>query len=64
MRNELASALGDFSKVNTEAIMVFSDSRDYATDMQVIMDLLRNENGRLKAVAKDPVSQQIPIYFS
>jgi hypothetical protein len=49
----------DFSKVNTEAIMVF-----FATDMQVIMDLLRNENGRLKTVAKDPVSQQIPIYFS
>jgi len=54
----------DFSQCNIEAIMVFSDSRDYATDMQIIMDLLRSENGRLKTVAKDPVSQRIPIYFS
>ncbi|KAF2016320.1 HAD-superfamily hydrolase [Aaosphaeria arxii CBS 175.79] len=54
----------DFSKTNIEAIMVFSDSRDYATDMQIIMDLLRSEDGRLGTVAKDPVSQRIPIYFS
>lgn len=54
----------DFSKMNIEAIMVFSDSRDYATDMQIIMDLLRSENGRLHTVAKDPVSQRIPIYFA
>ncbi|KAI0884363.1 HAD-like domain-containing protein [Annulohypoxylon maeteangense] len=54
----------DFTKVNIEAIMVFSDSRDYATDMQIIMDLLRSENGRLGTMAKDPVSQRIPIYFS
>ncbi|KAK7530337.1 HAD-like domain-containing protein [Phyllosticta citribraziliensis] len=54
----------DFSKVNIEAILVFSDSRDYATDMQIIMDLLRSENGRLTTLAKDPVSQRIPIYFS
>lgn len=54
----------NFSKVNIEAIMVFSDSRDYATDMQIIIDLLRSENGRLGTVAKDPVSQRIPIYFS
>ncbi|KAF2735020.1 phosphatidyl synthase-like protein, partial [Polyplosphaeria fusca] len=54
----------DFSKTNIDAIMVFSDSRDYATDMQIIMDLLRSENGRFGTVAKDPVSQRIPIYFS
>lgn len=54
----------DFSKINIEAIMVFSDSRDYATDMQIIMDLLRSENGRFGTMAKDPVSQRIPIYFS
>ncbi|KAK5109046.1 hypothetical protein LTR62_007594 [Meristemomyces frigidus] len=54
----------DFSQINIEAIMVFSDSRDYATDMQIIMDLLRSENGRLHTVAKDPISQRIPIYFS
>lgn len=54
----------DFSKTNIEAILVFSDSRDYATDMQIIMDLLLSENGRLLTRAKDPVSQRIPIYFS
>ncbi|KAK6821112.1 hypothetical protein PG987_015512 [Apiospora arundinis] len=54
----------DFTKVNIEAIMVYSDSRDYATDMQIIMDLLRSENGRLGTMAKDPISQRIPIYFS
>jgi HAD superfamily hydrolase (TIGR01456 family) len=54
----------DFSKVNIEVVTIFSDSRDYATDMQIIMDLLRSENGRLKTVAEDPVSQRIPIYFS
>jgi HAD superfamily hydrolase (TIGR01456 family) len=54
----------DFSKMNIDAIMVFSDSRDYATDMQIIMDLLQSENGRFGTRAKDPVSQRIPIYFS
>ena len=54
----------DSSKVNIEAIVVFSDSRDYATDTQIIMDLLRSQNGRLKTVTKDPVSQRIPIHFS
>ncbi|KAI0166740.1 HAD-like domain-containing protein [Hypoxylon sp. FL1284] len=54
----------DFTKTNIEAIMVFSDSRDYATDMQIIMDLLRSEDGRFGTIAKDPVSQRIPIYFS
>ena len=54
----------DFTKTNIEAILVFSDSRDYATDMQIIIDLLRSEDGRLGTVAADPVSQRIPIYFS
>ncbi|KAL7921463.1 HAD-superfamily hydrolase [Trichoderma austrokoningii] len=54
----------DFTKINIEAILVFSDSRDYATDMQIIMDLLRSEDGRLGTIATDPVSQRIPIYFS
>lgn len=54
----------DFSQTNIEAIMVFSDSRDYATDMQIIMDLLQSENGRLHTRAKDPISERIPIYFS
>ncbi|KAK0620732.1 HAD-like domain-containing protein [Immersiella caudata] len=54
----------DFTQVEIEAIMVFSDSRDYATDMQIIMDLLRSKKGRLGTTAEDPVSERIPIYFS
>lgn len=54
----------DFSKVKIDAILVFSDSRDYATDIQIIMDLLQSENGVLGTRAADPVSQRIPIYFS
>lgn len=54
----------DFTKVHIDAILVFSDSRDYATDMQIIIDLLRSENGRYGTLAADPVSQRIPIYFS
>ncbi|KAK9771956.1 hypothetical protein AB5N19_14053 [Seiridium cardinale] len=54
----------DFSKCNIDAILVFSDSRDYATDMQIIMDLLRSKNGRLGTIASDPVAERIPIYFS
>ncbi|RPA97330.1 HAD-superfamily subfamily IIA hydrolase [Choiromyces venosus 120613-1] len=54
----------DFNKTNIEAILVFSDSRDYAMDAQIIMDLLQSENGRLGTRSKDPISQQIPIYFS
>ncbi|KAI9832873.1 MAG: hypothetical protein M1819_003903 [Sarea resinae] len=54
----------DFDRMNIDAILVFSDSRDYATDLQIIMDLLQSENGRLLTVAKDPISQRIPIYFS
>ncbi|KZF19748.1 HAD-superfamily hydrolase [Xylona heveae TC161] len=54
----------DFSRMNIDAILVFSDSRDFATDLQIIMDLLQSENGRFGTRAKDPVSQRIPIYFS
>lgn len=54
----------DFTKIKIEAILVFSDSRDYATDMQIIMDLLRSKDGRLGTVAEDPVAERIPIYFS
>ena len=54
----------DFANINFDAIMVFADSRDYQTDMQVIMDLLLSEDGRLKTRAKNPLENQLPIYFS
>ena len=54
----------DFKNLKFDAILVFADSRDYATDMQLIIDLLLAEDGRLGTRAKDPVSSRIPIYFS
>ncbi|KAH8662985.1 HAD-like domain-containing protein [Tricladium varicosporioides] len=54
----------DFSKVKINAILVFSDSRDYATDLQIIMDLLQSEEGVLGTMAKDATKQSLPIYFS
>ncbi|KAL5117543.1 hypothetical protein ACEQ8H_004573 [Pleosporales sp. CAS-2024a] len=54
----------DFSQTRIQAILVFSDSRDYATDMQIIMDLLQSAHGQLGTRATDPVAQRIPIYFS
>ncbi|KAH7304825.1 HAD-like domain-containing protein [Rhexocercosporidium sp. MPI-PUGE-AT-0058] len=54
----------DFSKVNIDAILVFSDSRDYATDLQIIMDLLQSDSGVLGTRSKDPTTQSLPIYFS
>ncbi|KAJ5089440.1 hypothetical protein N7532_008124 [Penicillium argentinense] len=54
----------DFSKMKFDAILVFADSRDYATDFQIIMDLLLCEDGKLLTKAKDPVANRIPIYFS
>ncbi|RJE17783.1 Phosphatidyl synthase [Aspergillus sclerotialis] len=54
----------DFSKVKFDAILVFADSRDYATDMQLIIDLLLADNGRFLTRSEDPVANRIPIYFS
>lgn len=63
--SELAAANPrDFSKLNIEAILVFSSSRDYATDLQIIMDLLCSSYGRLGTVASDLVAERIPIFFS
>ncbi|PBP24536.1 CDP-alcohol phosphatidyltransferase [Diplocarpon rosae] len=54
----------DFSQVRIQAILVFSDSRDYATDLQIIMDLLQSDRGMLGTHSPDPTKQSIPIYFS
>jgi HAD superfamily hydrolase (TIGR01456 family) len=56
----------DFRNTRLEAILVFSDSRDYATDYQIIMDLLRSDGGRLHTLASGSAAtkQSLPIYFS
>lgn len=54
----------DFERMNFDAVLVFADSRDYATDTQIALDLLMSVDGRLGTRSKDPVATQLPIYFS
>ncbi|KAL2109665.1 hypothetical protein VUR80DRAFT_2159 [Thermomyces stellatus] len=54
----------DFDRINFDAVLVFADSRDYATDMQITMDLLTSKDGRLGTRSEDPIATQLPIYFS
>lgn len=39
------SRVRDFSKTPIEAIFVFADSRDWAGDQQIILDVLMSKNG-------------------
>ncbi|CDO94966.1 unnamed protein product [Kluyveromyces dobzhanskii CBS 2104] len=53
------------SKTPFEAIMVFNDPRDWATDIQIISDLLNSDRGYLGTLRKGTSEQpSIPIYFS
>ncbi|QEU62442.1 hypothetical protein KDRO_F03700 [Kluyveromyces lactis] len=48
-----------------DAIMVFSDPKDWATDIQVISDLLNSDRGYLGTLRKSSSEEpSIPIYFS
>ncbi|KAI9835066.1 MAG: hypothetical protein M1819_002618 [Sarea resinae] len=53
----------DFSKVNIEAIFVFADSRDWAGDQQIILDLLMSKNGRL-GTRSQSFQEGPPLFFS
>ncbi|GAA5823187.1 hypothetical protein JCM11251_007515 [Rhodosporidiobolus azoricus] len=60
----------DFSTIPFAAVLVFHDSRDWGRDIQLVLDLVRAENG-VFGTAKDPKDQaawakekQIPVHFS
>ncbi|KAK6329724.1 hypothetical protein TWF696_003590 [Orbilia brochopaga] len=53
----------DFSDVNIEAIFVFADSRDWAADAQIILELLMSENGRMGTVSST-FQEGPPIFFA
>jgi HAD superfamily hydrolase (TIGR01456 family) len=53
----------DFSKINIEAIFVFADSRDWAGDQQIILDLVMSKNGRL-GTRSETFQEGPPVYFS
>jgi len=53
----------DFSNVNIEAIFVFADSRDWAGDQQIILDLLMSKNGHL-GTRSETFDEGPPVFFS
>ncbi|KAF3385891.1 hypothetical protein DPV78_012467 [Talaromyces pinophilus] len=57
------SRVRDFDKINIEAIFVFADSRDWAGDQQIILDLLMSKNGRI-GTRSETFQEGPPIYFS
>jgi HAD superfamily hydrolase (TIGR01456 family) len=53
----------NFNQAEIEAIFVFADSRDWAGDQQIILDLLMSKKGRLGTRA-DGFNEGPPVFFS
>ena len=53
----------NFAEHEIEAIFVFADSRDWAGDQQIILDLLMSKNGRL-GTRSETCDEGPPIFFS
>lgn len=53
----------NFNEVEIEAIFVFADSRDWASDQQIILDLLMSKNGRL-GTRSATFEEGPPVFFS
>lgn len=53
----------NFNQTEIEAIFVFADSRDWAGDQQIILDLLMSKNGRL-GTRSETFDEGPPIFFS
>lgn len=58
-----ASRARVFSDIEIEAIFVFADSRDWASDTQIILDLLMSKNGRL-GTRSETFDEGPPVFFS
>ncbi|EON64053.1 hypothetical protein W97_03283 [Coniosporium apollinis CBS 100218] len=57
------SRLRNFAEVEIEAIFVFADSRDWASDQQIILDLLMSKRGRL-GTRSENYDDGPPVFFS
>lgn len=57
------SKIRNFRKTRIEAIFVFADSRDWAGDIQIILDIAMSINGYIGTVSKT-FDEGPPIYFS
>ncbi|KAK4546837.1 hypothetical protein LTR36_001569 [Oleoguttula mirabilis] len=53
----------DFAKTKIEAIFVFADSRDWAGDQQIILDLLMSKGGYLGS-RSETFDEGPPVFFS
>ncbi|WPH02607.1 Hypothetical protein R9X50_00547200 [Acrodontium crateriforme] len=53
----------DFSKTTIDAIFVFADSRDWAGDQQIILDLLLSKGGVL-GTRSETFDEGPPVFFS
>lgn len=58
-----ASRPRNYGEVDIEAIFVFADSRDWAGDQQIILDLCMSKNGRLGTRSKN-FDEGPPVFFS
>jgi HAD superfamily hydrolase (TIGR01456 family) len=57
------SRVRDFDTTTIEAIFVFADSRDWAGDQQIILDLVMSKNGVI-GTRSETFNEGPPVYFS
>lgn len=57
------SRLRNFGEIEIQAVFVFADSRDWAGDQQILLDLCMSKNGRL-GTRSETFAEGPPIYFS
>ncbi|KAJ4287519.1 hypothetical protein N0V88_007621 [Collariella sp. IMI 366227] len=62
-RDLLTRCGGDLSNIVIEAVFVFADSRDWASDLQIILDVAQSQGGRLET-RSNTFEEGPPIYFS
>lgn len=57
------SKLRNYGEIDIEAVFVFADSRDWAGDQQIILDLCMSKNGRL-GTRSETFDEGPPVYFA
>ncbi|KAK4189676.1 Cat eye syndrome critical region protein 5 [Podospora australis] len=62
-RDLLEGGKKKLSDIVVEAVFVFADSRDWASDLQIILDVAQSKGGRLET-RSETFTEGPPIYFS
>jgi HAD superfamily hydrolase (TIGR01456 family) len=60
---DLLARGGKLSDIVVEAVFVFADSRDWASDLQIILDIAQSKGGRLET-RSETFDEGPPIFFS